>query len=394
MKFYIIGLDDRPQPAFSEEVKGILKSHRVFSGGKRHAELVGSQLPDDRIWIDIKVPLQDVFRTYEAYDEMVVFASGDPLFFGFANTIWKFMPEARIRVYPCFHSLQTLAHRLILPYQDMYMVSLTGRSWHEFDRALIEGKEKIGVLTDHRHTPAAIAERMLEYGYKNYRMTVGQKLGNPEECVGQLDITEAAVTDFETPNCLILEKTATRERFFGIPEEAFFLLNGRERMITKMPVRLLTLSHLDLYGRNYFWDVGFCTGSVSVEAKLQFPHLHITAFECREEGKELMEKNSRKFGTPGIETVIADFLRADLSGYECPDAVFMGGYGGKMEEMLRKINGKMKTGGVLVFNAVSEESLFLFERIVTELEMQLETRDRIALNEYNPIVVVRAKKVI
>ena len=29
----------------------------------------------------------------------------------------------------------------------MHMVSLTGRSWHEFDRALIEGKAKIGVLT-------------------------------------------------------------------------------------------------------------------------------------------------------------------------------------------------------------------------------------------------------
>ena len=394
MEFYIIGLEDRPQPVFSEEVREILKTHRIFSGGKRHAELVASQLPDDRLWIDIKVPLQAVFRSYEAYEEIVVFASGDPLFFGFANTIRKFMPEAVIHVYPCFHSLQTLAHRLILPYQDMHMVSLTGRSWHEFDRALIEGKAKIGVLTDHRHTPAAIAERMLEYGYDNYRMSVGEKLGNPEECIRQLTIAEAAVTDFGTPNCLILEKTNSRQRFLGIPEEAFFLLNGRERMITKMPVRLLTLSRLDLYCRNYFWDIGFCTGSVSIEAKLQFPHLHVTAFECREEGKELMKKNSRKFGTPGIETVIADFLTIDIDGYECPDAVFMGGYGGKMEEVLRKINGKMKTGGVLVFNAVSEESLFSFEQIVTKLNMQIEMRDRIVLNEYNPIVVIRAKKVV
>lgn len=56
MEFYIIGLEDRPQPVFSEEVREILKTHRIFSGGKRHAELVASQLPDDRLWIDIKVP--------------------------------------------------------------------------------------------------------------------------------------------------------------------------------------------------------------------------------------------------------------------------------------------------------------------------------------------------
>lgn len=394
MKFYIIGLEDSPSPVFSKEVLFAIKSHRIFSGGKRHYELVASLLPADRVWIDIKVPLQEVFQTYAAYEEIVVFASGDPLFFGFANTIRKYLPGAVLWVYPCFNSLQALAHRLVLPYQDMYMVSLTGRPWHEFDKALIEGKEKIGVLTDHRHTPAAIAERMLTYGYDNYRMTVGEKLGNPGESVRQWKLEEATIQKFDNPNCLILERIALRQRFFGIPEEAFYLLNGRERMITKMPVRLLTLSRLDLYQRHYFWDVGFCTGSVSIEAKLQFPHLHITAFECREEGRELMEKNSRKFGAPGIEAVIADFLEVDLSEYECPDAVFLGGYGGQMEAMLRKIIQKMKAGGVLVFNAVSEESLRSFEEIVVGLGLQIEMRDRVALNEYNPIVVIRAKKIV
>ena len=94
----------------------------------------------------------------------------------------------------------------------------------------------------------------------------------------------------------MLERTGLRSRPFGIPENRFCLLDGRAKMITKMPVRLLTLSMLDLHNRHSFWDIGFCTGSVSVEAKLQFPHLHITAFEVREEGRELLEKNSRKFG--------------------------------------------------------------------------------------------------
>ena len=71
-------------------------------------------------------------------------------------------------------------------------------------------------------------------------------------------------------------------------------------MITKAPIRLLTLQALELNRHRVFWDIGFCTGSVSIEARLQFPHLTIVSFEIREEGKELMNINSRRFGTPGI----------------------------------------------------------------------------------------------
>ena len=63
----------------------------------------------------------------------------------------------------------------------MRIVSLTGRPWPEFDKALIERAGKIGVLTDREHTPAAIARRMLDYGYDNYTMHVGEHLGNPDD---------------------------------------------------------------------------------------------------------------------------------------------------------------------------------------------------------------------
>ena len=85
------------------------------------------------------------------------------MFFGFANTLKREFPEAEIIVYPTFNSLQLLAHRLVIPYHDMRIVSLTGRPWQEFDKALIERAGKIGVLTDKEHTPAAIAQRMLDY---------------------------------------------------------------------------------------------------------------------------------------------------------------------------------------------------------------------------------------
>lgn len=163
-------------------------------------------------------------------------------------------------------------------------------------------------------------------------------------------------------------------------------------MITKAPIRLLTLSALELNRRVSFWDVGFCTGSVSIEAKLQFPHLHVTSFEIRPEGQRLMEVNSRRFGTPGITILIGDFLEADLDTISRPDAVFIGGHGGHLKEMIARISHYLLPGGCIVFNSVSEESKSLFIEGIKETGLRLLSGTRIAVNEYNPIEILKAEQ--
>ena len=392
MNFTVIGIDDNGQQEFSREILGLISLRTVFSGGKRHHGIVRPFLPEGYRWIDITVPLDNVFQQYEGYNEIVVFASGDPLFFGFANTIRKRLPEAGIRLYPYFNSLQILAHRLVLPYHDMHVVSLTGRPWHEFDRALIEGHEKIGLLTDEQHSPDAIARRMLAYGYDNYRMHTGEILGNENERVRTLSPDEAIGQRFVAPNCVILQRTHAHPRPFGIPESEFELLDGRTRMITKMPVRLLTLGMLDLRERHTLWDIGFCTGSVSIEAKLQFPHLQVVAFEQRPEGEHLMKTNAARFGTPGIEVHIGDFTATDLSGITPPDAVFIGGHGGKMEEIICRLNEVIAPGGVIVFNSVSPESKELFIRGAARHGFSVTGEHRLAVDTHNPIDIIQVQK--
>ena len=163
--FILIGLDDSPSPFFPPEVQELIRnggtSRAVYGTGR-----CSFLLPDDATWMTINIPLDNVFAQYKAHFKadghpIVVFASGDPLFFGFANTLRKRMPEAHLRLYPAFNSLQTLAHRMVIPYSDMRNVSLTGRPWQELDRALIERSTQIGILTDREHTPDAIAHRML-----------------------------------------------------------------------------------------------------------------------------------------------------------------------------------------------------------------------------------------
>lgn len=390
-RFHVIGMTDDQSGTFSAEILQLIARGKVFSGGKRHHEIVASLLPEDAVWIDITVPLDKVFSQYEAYAEIIVFASGDPLFFGFANTLKKRLPDAWMRVYPTFNSLQILAHRLVLPYHDMRTVSLTGRPWQNLDEALIRGDKLIGALTDREKTPSRIAARMLEYGYDNYRMTVGVHLGNNQaEEVHTLPLDEVIGREFGFPNCLILEQTYLRERLFGIPESSFYLLNGREKMITKSPIRLQALSMLDLHQKHTFWDIGFCTGSVSIEAKLQFPHLQIHAFECRPEGETLINLNTRKFGTPGIEYHIGDFMELELSDLPAPDAVFIGGHGGKLTEMLQKIDRYLLPGGCIVFNSVSENSLHIFREGIEAIDRRIDNEIGITVDSYNPITIIKA----
>ena len=395
MKFIVIGISDAPEPFFTPEVLDIIKHGRVFSGGKRHHEIVASLLPEDAQWIDITAPLDAVFEQY--HDEVVVFASGDPLFFGFANTIKRKMPEAEIILYPTFNSLQTLAHRLVMPYHDMRIVSLTGRPWPEFDKALIERTTKIGILTDKEHTPAAIAQRMIDYGYTNYQMHVGEHLGNPSlERISTLSLEEASHHDFSHPNCLILEsKGELPPRPYGIPDENFTLLNGREKMITKMPIRLLTLQALDLPKRRVFWDIGFCTGSISIEARLQFPHLQICAFEIRPECEAIIQENTRKFGAPGIDVHIGDFLEADLSALPRPDAVFIGGHGGKLKEIMAKVLTVLSDEGCIVMNSVKAplvktDSHQLWDEACQELGLKQESTTKVLYNNNHPIEILKA----
>ena len=414
MKFIIIGITDNPQPWFPPEVQEIIKDGKVFSGGKRHHEIVAPLLPEGAEWIDITVPLDAVFEQYLSItlsnrrgsggEALVIFASGDPLFFGFANTIKRKMPEAEIVVYPTFNSLQMLSHRLVMPYHDMRIVSLTGRPWPEFDKALIERAEKIGVLTDKEHTPAAIAQRMLDYGYSDYSMSIGEHLGNPEkEKVTKLTLEEASRIAFSMPNCIILTTPLHYREgqgggpFFGIPDREFALLDGREKMITKMPIRLLTLQALDLPKRHVLWDIGFCTGSVSIEARLQFPHLHIEAFEIRPECEAIIHENAHKFGAPGIDVHIGDFLKTDITALPRPDAVFIGGHGGELKEIMKKVLTVLTDNGIIVFNSVvapkvTVDSKKLWDEACKSLGLQQSPPLHIQLNDNHPITILKCSR--
>lgn len=392
MQITIIGIYDK-KPEFSAEQQKAIAETRLFAGGKRHYELIKRWLPENACWVDITVPLSNFFDKVKKFGEnWLVFASGDPLFFGIGNTLKRELPDANFVFYPVFNSLQLLAHRFGINYGEFKTVSLTGRDWHAFDKALLHGEKRLAILTDRKNTPATIAQRMLEFGYNNYRMFYGQCLGGENERIVELSLQGAATFPFSHPNCFFLEMTEDRIPRKGIPETDFEILEGRPKMITKMAIRMLTLAALQLHNKKLFWDVGACTGSVSIEARLHFPDVKVVAFEKRKESLEIIKKNARKFQTPGIQLFIGDYAEMDKVNQEQPDAVFLGGYGGKMEVILNDVNAHLLHGGIIVFNSVSEQSENSFLCWARKNNYQLQIQQKLAVDEHNPISILAIKK--
>jgi len=321
-----------------------------------------------------------------------VFASGDPLFFGIANTLKREFPLAKITVLPSFNSLQLLAHKLLLPYGEYETVTLTGRDWNSFDSALIRQVKGMGILTDRHKTPAAIAQRMLDFGYRNYTIHVGERLGGINEKVGTYTVEQAAQTSFEMPNAIYAIKNSDRLILKAIPDYMLTGLAGRPKMITKMPIRIVSVMLMQLHRRSVLWDIGACTGSISVESKLQAPHLSVYAFEIRQESRQIIPMNCKQFGTPGIEVLTGDFIDADKTGLKRPDAVFLGGYGGKMEEVLDETDRYLLPGGCIVFNAVSYESKTRFFNWTEAKKYKTACVHTIVSDGNNPIDVIAINK--
>lgn len=395
MRHYtVVGLPNTTPVELPAEVRRLVAAHAVFSGGRRHYELVKSLLPTSHTWITIGSDMPALFAEYRAAAAPVlVFASGDPLFFGIVRTIQAHDAAATVAVYPSFNSVQRLCAKIGQPYEQVRNASVHGRSWQQLDEALLRYEPLVAVLTDGVRTPAAIAQRLLAYNFGHYEMLVGEDLDGPHERLGCYALAAAAQADFLPLNCVLLRQTTAPARRWGLDDAAFVGLPGRPGMITKKAIRLLSLSQLDLAGKGVFWDVGFCTGSVAIEARRLFPQLAVVAFEQRPACAAILDTNARQLSAPGIAVVMGDFFAQDLAALPVPDAVFVGGHGGRLPELLARLDALLPPGGTVVLNAVLPESHDQFLAHAHALGWLLPAPpQRVQLDQHNPIWVLTAHK--
>ncbi|WP_391595562.1 decarboxylating cobalt-precorrin-6B (C(15))-methyltransferase [Yersinia massiliensis] len=101
--------------------------------------------------------------------------------------------------------------------------------------------------------------------------------------------------------------------------------------MTKEAVRVLALARLELNDARHLIDVGAGTGSVALEAALQFPHLRVTAIERNPAALALISENRQRLACHNVD-IIAGV--APLPVEDHADAIFIGGSGGQLTELI------------------------------------------------------------
>jgi precorrin-6Y C5,15-methyltransferase (decarboxylating) len=145
-------------------------------------------------------------------------------------------------------------------------------------------------------------------------------------------------------------------RWLGISDEEFYQRRPREGLITKQEVRAVSLAKMHLIDDSILWDIGAGSGAISIEASFLIRKGHIYAIEKNDTDVALIKKNIRKFQVPNVE-VVHTFAPDNLSKLPAPTAVFVGGSGGRMEEILDIVSQRLKPGGRVVINIVALENL-------------------------------------
>lgn len=393
MHYIVVGISNNSDVELNDEVRSLLPVHKIFSGRQKHYEMIKNYLPEDHRWIEIKNDMQQVLDEYKKSNEsVVVFTSGDPLFYGVANTLKKLQPEVILKVYPYFNSLQLLCHKCNIAYQNSWNTSVHDRSWDELDEALIHQKELIGVLTDAEKNPALIAQRMLLYGFDNYKIIVGEALESKAETIKSLSLQHAANTRFNPLNSVLLIRTSQRKKAFGIPDEDFQTLDEYSNLVIHKPIRLMNLSQLDPYNRKTFWDIGFGAGSMSIEAKKQFPSLNIFSFENREACEQLLENNTRKHSTPGLTKVITGIIGCDLSIIAPPDAIFIGEQDYNKADLLKLMDKYLLPKGRIVTNVKTEEDKNQFIDTVKQFHYRVLESMVLKADDHTAVTIITAEK--
>jgi precorrin-6Y C5,15-methyltransferase (decarboxylating) len=178
--------------------------------------------------------------------------------------------------------------------------------------------------------------QLLEAGLSGGRLHLGARLGYPDECTQTFEAGKLP-EEIPSPCCCIVENPDFRPARRGeIADDEF--IRGQVPM-TKSEVRDVCVAKLRLPDHGVLYDVGAGTGSVSVQAACGFPGVSVYAVEEKEEAQQRILDNARKFQCANVHLVRGTAPDA-LQDLPAPDCAFVGGTGGRMEEILRALLAK------------------------------------------------------
>ena len=375
-KCHVIGVLDDGAASLGRAVLIHLEQAQLVIGGTRTLALFADHINPNAEQRDLTGALSLVpewIRAAQADGQRVtVLATGDPLCHGIAAYLASRLCIEAIEVLPNVSTLQLACARLGLPWQDMKFSSVHSKDagdWAEEsgpEHGLygllrdIRQHDRLAILTSPLNTPDRIARMLVTQDLADdFEMAVAERLCQPQErIVSGMRITAAAQMPFVDPNVVLLWRTKLRSNpvLFGLPDASYQQRYPEKGLITKNEVRVVSLARMQLRTDSVVWDIGAGSGSVGLEAARLCSQGHIYAIEKNVDDSAIVRNNRKNLGLSN-HTLLHAKAPAGLENWPDPDAVFIGGSGGELAELIRLILQRMKPEGWLVMNFVTLENL-------------------------------------
>ena len=330
MRVTLIGLGCGTWKGVTQEAREALEQAEAVIGAERLLEGL-PDIPGQKRFAAVKTA--DILALAERGDasRLCVVFSGDTGFYSGAKALLPKLRERGIdcRVLAGVSSVQLLAARIGAAWQDWALCSAHGTDCDPVT-AVMRGKPAF-FLTGGAQTPASLCRALADAGLGALDATVGERLSYPDERILRATAAELADMAFAPLSVLLVEAAPKPyEGTNGIADGAF--LRGEVPM-TKQEVRAAALAKLAVRPDDTVWDVGAGTGSVSVELALAAREGRAYAVERSAEACALIRRNREKFGAWNLSLVEGEAPGA-LADLPAPDAVFIGGTKGGMEEIV------------------------------------------------------------
>ncbi|MYH72568.1 MAG: precorrin-6y C5,15-methyltransferase (decarboxylating) subunit CbiE [Acidimicrobiia bacterium] len=361
-RIQIIGLGVEAEGRLTAAAEAALAEAELVIGARRQLDWLQNLVEGEILpRCEVLPKLDDLPARIDACaGEVVVLASGDPLYFGIGRWFGERYPRERLVFHSAVSSIQAACARLGFALQDCGVLSLHGRPLEGLRRHLQPGRRLI-LLTDRDSGPRALVDECLRAGLASSTLWVCENLGYPDERIHRIEVTENAEIggDFADLQVSVLELRGERGTvpfFPGIDDESFATDGGPgQGMISKREVRLQIVALLQAAPGDTVWDVGAGCGSVAVELALWQPDARVMAVE--QYGKRLacIETNRDRFGVTNLEIVPGRAPEA-LADLRDPQRVFIGGSDGAIDVLLERCWSRLPAGGILAASAVTDRT--------------------------------------
>jgi len=369
-KLYVIGIGYRPLDKRAVNLilnaPVILASKRLFDVFARYEEF---QVVKERVRVINNIDETIAFIKANLSRPAVLLASGDPLFFGIGKRLIEEFGRDKVEIIPDLSSIQLAFSRIKEAWDDAFFMSLHGgpdplkRRKLPYEirdiPSLIKRHNKIAILTDKENNPSKIAlflSSAFNLKYVALKLYVCERLGYPDERITEGTPEEIASMTFSDPNVMIIKaeqavSAISSMPIFGLKEEE---LSHSKGFITKDEIRAISIHRLRLPRKGIVWDIGAGSGSVSVEIACLSPTLHVFAIERDELQLSHIRENIERLGITNVEVIKGEAPEV-LEGLPLPDRVFIGGSGGRLEEIVERVSNI--NAGIIVINATTLETL-------------------------------------